>query len=189
MGHHTSECHNDWKCRNCGESGHKQIDCTKSDSAEGENIPHLYNDNTEYNEDDTSCYPSHQSNSDNNDDIDEDETQQPIDGAQSDDLLNCTIDRLQSILTTTTADKTNAALQKIDPPAARPKVLPARKSGPRNKLTNPDPVKQNRNTGQSQLTQFFLSQIRNRVQQEKMKINKSIRQQTQHLDVALKSHQ
>ncbi|CAC5386429.1 unnamed protein product [Mytilus coruscus] len=153
MGHRASECHNDWKCRNCGESGHKQIDCTKSDSAEGENIPHY--DNTEYNEDDTSYYPSHQSNSDNNDDIDEDETQQPIDGAQSDDLLNCTIDRSQSILTTTTADKTNAALQKIDPPAARPKILPARKSGPTNKITNPDPVKQNRNTGQSQLTQFM----------------------------------
>lgn len=56
LGHRASQCQNDWKCRNCGESGHKQIDGTKIDSAEGECIPH----NTDYNEDDTIYYPSHQ---------------------------------------------------------------------------------------------------------------------------------
>ncbi|CAC5402768.1 unnamed protein product [Mytilus coruscus] len=73
--------------------------------------------------------------------------------AQPDDLSNCTIDQSQSILTT--ADETNVALQKTDSPAARPKVFPARKTGPTNKLTNPDPAKQTRNTGQLQMTQFM----------------------------------
>ncbi|VDI50014.1 Hypothetical predicted protein [Mytilus galloprovincialis] len=153
LGHRASQCQNDWKCRNCGESGHKQIDCTKIDSAEGESIPH----NTEYNEDDTSYYPSHQSNaeSDNNDDINDDETQHTLGDAQPDDLLNCTIEQSQSILTTANADKTNAASQKNDPPAVRPKVFPTRKSGPTNKQANPDHVKQSRNTGQPQMTQFM----------------------------------
>ncbi|CAG2218885.1 unnamed protein product [Mytilus edulis] len=112
LGHRASQCQNDWKCRNCGESGHKQIDCTKIDSAEGESIPH---NNAEYNEDDTSYYPSHQSNSesDNNDDMNDDETQHPLGDVQPDDLFNCTIDQSQSILTTTTADKTKAASQKL----------------------------------------------------------------------------
>ncbi|VDI37722.1 Hypothetical predicted protein [Mytilus galloprovincialis] len=110
----------------------------ENDSAEGENIQN-YN-NTEYNEDYTSYYPSHQSNLDNNDDIKEDETHKPIDGAQQDDLINCIIDQSQSILTTTIADN-KYSVTKNYPPAARPKVLPARKSGPTNKLTYPDPVK------------------------------------------------
>ncbi|CAG2251920.1 unnamed protein product [Mytilus edulis] len=154
LGHRASQCQNDWKCRNCGESRHKQIDCTKIDSAEGESIPH---NNAEYNEDDTSYHPSHQSNSesDNNDDMNDGETQHPLGDVQPDDLFNCTIDQSQSILTNTTADKTKAASQKIDPPAARPKVFPARKSGPTNKHANPDHVKQSRNTGQSQMTQFM----------------------------------
>ncbi|CAG2198529.1 unnamed protein product [Mytilus edulis] len=138
LGHRASQCQNDWKCRNC---------------AEGESIPH----NTEYNEDDTSYYPSHQSNaeSDNNDDINDDETQHTLGDAQPDDLLNCTIEQSQSILTTANADKTNAASQKNDPPAVRPKVFPTRKSGPTNKQANPDHVKQSRNTGQPQMTQFM----------------------------------
>ncbi|CAG2236201.1 PI4KA [Mytilus edulis] len=93
--------------------------------------------------------------SDNNDDINDDETQHTLGDAQPDDLLNCTIEQSQSILTTTNADKTNAASQKIDPPAVRPKVFPARKSGPTNKQANPDHVKQSRNTGQPQMTQFM----------------------------------
>ncbi|VDI78148.1 Hypothetical predicted protein [Mytilus galloprovincialis] len=121
--------------------------------AEGESIPH----NTEYNEDDTSYYPSHQSNaeSDNNDDLNDHETQSTLGDAQPDDLLNCTIEQSQSILTTANADKTNAASQKNDPPAVRPKVFPTRKSGPTNKQANPDHVKQSRNTGQPQMTQFM----------------------------------
>ncbi|CAC5405226.1 unnamed protein product [Mytilus coruscus] len=141
----------------------------------------------EYNEDDTNNYLSHHSNSDNSDDINRDEIQQLTDSAQPDDLSNYTIDQSQSILTT--ANETNVALQNTDSPAARPKDFPARKTGPTNKLTNPDPAKQTRNTGQSQMTQFMHVTNQESRPTRKMRINKSIRQQNQHLDVALKSHQ
>ncbi|VDH96639.1 Hypothetical predicted protein [Mytilus galloprovincialis] len=155
LGHRASQCQNDWKCRNCGESGHKQIDFSKIDSAEGESIPH---NNIEYNEDDTSYYPSHQSKSesDNNDVINDDETQHTLGDAQPDDLLKL---HYRTIAVNPNncqcRQKQMQRHKKLIHQQLRPKVFPARKSGPTNKQANPDHVKQSRNTGQSQMTQFM----------------------------------
>ncbi|CAC5393950.1 unnamed protein product [Mytilus coruscus] len=153
-----AQCPNDWKCLNCGESGHKQSDCTNDDFADGESAEH--NDTTEQVDVPVNIdqYSNHEQ-TDNNDDheqtdnYDDNEATQMPPGLQP--LTNSSysdIDQSQSILST--AVDTNPNPAKSDQQGARPKALPARKTCLTNTATCSDRSKQLRNTGQTNITQF-----------------------------------
>ncbi|CAC5403268.1 unnamed protein product [Mytilus coruscus] len=112
VGHKTRDCQNEWKCRSCEESGHRQNECIIDLSS-----------NHDHEQESSSVHDEAEENEDS------EATQPPVDTIPNTATLTTCIEselqQSQSILTELVTS--NSKLHNDIPQAARPRIKPARR--------------------------------------------------------------